>query len=171
MTTDDVRSLYEYNAWANERILGACEKLSAEQFTRSVASSFPSVRDTLAHILGAEWLWLERWQGRMPTELPAARDFPDLESLRERWAEVSRGLTDFVCKLRAEDLERVHQMRTTKGETYSHAQWEMMQHLVNHGTYHRGQVTTMLRQLGAAGVATDLIVFYRQRQKAAKVVG
>lgn len=61
-----------------------------------------------------------------------------------------------------DDLVRVHDIRTTKGEPYSHPLWQMMQHLINHGTYHRGQVTTMLRQLGVKPVATDLIAFYRQ---------
>jgi uncharacterized damage-inducible protein DinB len=167
MTLEDVRLLYEYNGWANNRVLDACAGLSPEEFTRELGSSFPSVRDTLAHIMGAEWLWLERWSGRMPTELLASKEFPDLASIRQRWAAIGGDVLSFAVRIKAEDLTRVHNIRTTKGEPYSHPLWQMMQHLVNHGTYHRGQVTTMLRQLGAKPVATDLIAFYRQRAGAA----
>jgi uncharacterized damage-inducible protein DinB len=163
MTPEGVRLLYEYNTWANNRVLDACAVLSAEEFTRELGSSFSSVRDTLVHIMGVEWLWLERWNGRMPTELLAGRGFADLNTIRQRWTEIGRNVLSFASRISADDLVRVHHIRTTKGEPYSHPLWEMMQHLVNHGSYHRGQVTTMLRQLNAKPVATDLILFHRQR--------
>ena len=67
MNVEDLRLLYDFNAWANRRTIEACASLTSEQFTRDLASSFRSVRDTLAHIYGAEWLWLERWHGRIPS--------------------------------------------------------------------------------------------------------
>ena len=70
MTPEEMRTLYDYNAWANHRQLQAASKLPAEQFVKPLGSSFGSVRDTLAHIYGAEWLWLERFQGRSPSSLP-----------------------------------------------------------------------------------------------------
>jgi uncharacterized damage-inducible protein DinB len=163
MRPEDIRLLYEYNSWANNRILDACTPLSPEGFARGLGSSFSSVRDTLVHIMGVEWLWLERWNGRMPTELLASEKFPDLASIRQRGAEIGSNVLGFTARIEAQDLGRVHNIRTTKGEPYSHPLWQMMQHLVNHGTYHRGQVTTMLRQLRAKPLATDLIAFYRQR--------
>jgi uncharacterized damage-inducible protein DinB len=163
MNTEDFRLLYDYNSWANHRALEACAALSEEQFTRDLSSSFRSVRDTLVHILGAEWLWLERWHGRSPNGLLSAADFPDLESVRRRWAEVERNLLDYIASLTPEDLQRVIQHKTTKGVPQAQPHWQMLEHLVNHGTYHRGQVTTMLRQLGAKPAALDLIVFYRER--------
>jgi uncharacterized damage-inducible protein DinB len=163
MTPEDVRLLYEYNHWANDRMLDACGVLSVEEFTRELGSSFSSVRDTLAHIMGVEWLWLERWNGRMPTNLLPSTGFPDLDIIRQRWTDIAGKLLSFASQVSAEDLVRVHHIRTTKGEPYSHPLWEMMQHLVNHGSYHRGQVTAMLRQLNAKPLATDLILFHRQR--------
>lgn len=163
MTPEQVRLLYEYDAWANRRVCEACRALNDEQCTRDLGSSFASVRDTLAHILGAEWLWLERWQGRSPGALPPAADFPTLESLRARWEEVERDLLGYVGRLTAEDLARSLEYRTTAGKAHSQPLWQQLQHLANHGTYHRGQVTTLLRQLGAKPVATDLIAFYRER--------
>jgi len=163
MTLEDIRILYEYDAWANHRILNAVAALTADQFTRDMGSSFPSVRDTLAHIMGGQWLWLERWQGRTPTSLPTAADYPDLLSLRKRWAEVENDLLAFVRGLTPERLESVDEYKTQTAGTFRCPLWQIMQHLMNHGTYHRGQVTTMLRQLGAKSVSTDLSFFYRER--------
>lgn len=163
MNVEDVRLLYDFNAWANQRTLDVCARLSPEQFTRDLASSFKSVRDTLAHIYGAEWIWLERWHGRVPTGLPPATDFPDIDTVRRRFAEMDRNLVDYAASLTANDLNRVISVQTSSGATLAQPLWQMLQHLVNHGSYHRGQIATMLRQLGAKAVGTDLIGFYRER--------
>jgi uncharacterized damage-inducible protein DinB len=167
MNVEDFRLLYDFNCWANYRTLDSCATLSAEQFTRDLGSSFRSVRDTLAHIYGAEWLWLERWHGRSPNALPTAAEFPNLEALRHRWDELERNLLDYLASLTPEDIQRVVHHNTTQGVPQSAPLWQMLQHLVNHGTYHRGQVATMLRQLGAKPLSTDLIFFYRERSSGA----
>jgi uncharacterized damage-inducible protein DinB len=163
MTPEEIRVLYEYDAWANHRLLDAVAALTQEQFTRDMGSSFPSVRDTLAHIMGGQWIWLERWQGRTPKSLPATEDFPDLASLRKRWAVIEADLLAFVRGLTPERIAAVNEYKTLTAGTFSCPLGHMLQHLVNHGTYHRGQVTTMLRQLGAKSVSTDLSFFYRER--------
>lgn len=163
MNTDDFRLLYDFNAWANQRMLDACAALTGEQFTRDLGSSFKSVRDTLAHIYGAQWVWLERWHGRVPTGLPAASDFPDFETVKKRFAEIDRNLVDYVASLNANDVQRVIEFKTMAGTAFAQPLWQMLQHLANHGTYHRGQVTTMMRQMGAKATSTDLIGFYRER--------
>ncbi len=163
MNVEDFRLLFDYNSWANHRALEACATLSAEQFTRDMGSSFRSVRDTLAHIYGAEWLWLERWHGRIPSALPTAADFPDLESLRARWVEHERNLETYIDALTPSELERVIKYKNTRGTPFEGPIWPMLQHVVNHSTYHRGQITTLLRQLGATPVTTDLIAFMRKR--------
>jgi len=163
MTVDDFRVLYEYNSWANRRTLDSCAPLTPEQFTREMVSSFRSVRDTLAHIYGAEWLWLERWHERIPNALPSAADFPDLDSLRARWAELERNLRTFIGSLTPAGLQRVIKYKNTRGTPFEGHLEPMLSHVVNHGTYHRGQVVTLLRQLGAKPVATDLIAFHRER--------
>jgi uncharacterized damage-inducible protein DinB len=162
MDIQDFRTLYTYNSWANHRTLDSCAPLTPEQFARDLGSSFRSVRDTLFHILGAEWIWLERWHGRSPTGLPVAADFPDLESVRRRWAEVERDLVDYIASLTQEDLQRVLEFKTFGGTPQSTPLWPCLQHLANHSTYHRGQIATMLRQLGMKPASTDLIVFYRE---------
>ena len=167
MTPQEMRTLYDYNTWANHRSLDAASALTAEKFVQPMGSSFGSVRDTLAHIFGAEWIWLERFQGRSPSSLPDTTQFQDITSLRERWNELEARLLGFVRGLTQSDLERVFEYKTLKFGAYSNPLCESMQHVVNHGTYHRGQVTTLLRQLGAQPIATDLMHFHRERATAA----
>ncbi len=166
MDNNDFRLLYDFNAWANRRTLDTCSSLAPEQFTRDLGSSFHSLRDTLAHIYGAEWIWLERWQGRVAAGLPSAADFPDFESIRKRLTEMDSTLVDYVAGLSTEDVQRVVQFKTTAGVAFSQPLWQCLQHVANHGSYHRGQIATMLRQLGAKPIATDLIFFYRERAAA-----
>jgi uncharacterized damage-inducible protein DinB len=167
MSPEEIRLLYEYNAWANRRSLSAAAALTPEQFTKPMSSSFSSVRDTLAHIFGAEWLWLERFQGRSPSSLPDTSQYADAATLGERWGEFEPRLLNFVRGLTQGDLDRVMEYKTLKFGVYSNPLWQSMQHLVNHGSYHRGQVTTLLRQQGAPAILTDLMHFYRERAVAA----
>src|SRR5690242_4406857 len=167
MTPEEIRTLYDYNAWANRRSLDAAAALTTEQFTKPLGSSFSSVRDTLGHIFGAEWIWLERFQGRSPASLPDVTHFTDIESLKESWVEFEPRLLNFVRGLTQLDLDRVLEYKTLKFGVYSNPLWQSMQHVVNHGTYHRGQVTTLLRQLGAQPILTDLMHYYRERAMAA----
>lgn len=167
MSPDQIRQLFDYNAWANQRSLDAAAALSAEDFIKPLGSSFSSVRDTLAHIWGAEWLWLERFQGISPTSMPDVAQFNDLSALQTRWQHDQQLLQKFVTALTLDDLDRIHEYRTLNFGAYKNPLWQSMQHLVNHGTYHRGQIATMLRQLNAKPLSSDLIHFYRERSNAA----
>jgi uncharacterized damage-inducible protein DinB len=167
MSPDDIRFLYDYNAWANRRSLDSAAALTVEQFTKPLGSSFSSVRDTLTHIWGCEWLWLERFQGRSPVSLPDVGQFREISALRTRWPEDEARLNKFVARVTQDDLNGPHEYRTLNFGQYKNPLWLSMQHLVNHGTYHRGQITTMLRQLNAKPLSTDIIHFYRERAGAA----
>ncbi len=170
MTLEDIRALYDFNVWANHRTLDACGALTAAQFAQRIESSFPSVRDTLTHILAAEWIWLERWKGRSPVKAEwdeFAKQFSDFAALRGWWEKHERRQLEFVAGITAEQLARPHEIRTLDGTPYTQPLWQMMQHVANHSTYHRGQITMMLRQLSAKPVDTDLITFYRERSAAA----
>ena len=95
--------------------------------------------------------------------MPPATTYADLAALRAHWDDVERDLTDFIAALTDADLARVYEFKTMSGAAQAQPGWQMLQHLANHGTYHRGQIATMLRQLGAKGQGTDMIVFYRDR--------
>src|SRR5438034_11694658 len=92
-----IRDLYEYNAWANSRILDTAARLTREQLLAPGGASFDSVRDTLVHTMNAQWLYLERWHGRSPRAWPEATPFADLASLRARWGEIERDTQAFVA--------------------------------------------------------------------------
>ncbi len=159
MNRQDILTLFEYNGWANNRVYDAVRALSEEQFIRDLKSSFPSIRDTLAHILGAEWVWLRRWQGESPAKLLTGADAPTLGRLRERSAAIDAERREFIARLSDESLGGTFDYRDLAGNLHRLPYLASMQHVVNHGTYHRGQVTAMLRQLGAKPVSTDLSRF------------
>jgi len=159
MNKSDVEYLLEYNRWANARILDEVSKLTPEQFTRDLKSSHPSVRDTFAHLIAAEWIWLERWKGTSPGALLTPTDFPTVESLRAKLARVEGDYQEFVAGLSDAFLAEVISYRNTRNEEWAYPLGQMMQHVMNHSTYHRGQVTTLLRQSGASVTPVDLLVF------------
>lgn len=159
MTKNDIAYLYKYNRWANGRTFDAASKLTPEQFTKNLGSSHASVRDTLAHILAAEWIWLERWNGTSPKSLFEPTDFPTIGSIKTRLDEVEDGIDRLTSGLTEESLDNVVAYINTKGEEWKYTLGHMMLHLANHSTYHRGQVTTMLRQLGADVIPVDLLYF------------
>ncbi len=153
-----LREAADYNYWARDRQLAACEALSEEEFLRPVGGSFPSVRDALAHLMAVEWIWLERWRGRSPGALVTAGDFPTLAALTDRWREIERELREFVAALTEEDLDRPVTYQNTRGQQWTYPLWRLMWHLFNHQSYHRGQVTQQLRLLGHPAPAVDFLV-------------
>ena len=157
--------LYDYNYWARDRQLEACAALTPEQFVSAVGGSFASVRGTLAHMVGAEWLWLERWRGRTPRALPPAEEFPTHAAVEGRWREVERDMRQYLSGLSAEALARPLTYVNLKGETWTYPLWRTLLHVVNHQTYHRGQVTTLLRQLGAEPAAVDFLLAHDSWQR------
>lgn len=157
MNMADLAHLLEYRVWARERVLKAVDRLPAADFTKETVSSFPSVRDTLVHVLSADVVWAARLDGRSPGAHLPAGEFPDLAALRARWVQADLDLRAAVIRNPA----RTVVYRTFNGAEYRQPLWQIVQHVVNHQTYHFGQVATMLRQLGAATVDVDLIVFDR----------
>jgi uncharacterized damage-inducible protein DinB len=166
MTQSEIQLLYEYDRWANSRVLQAVSTLNAEEFTRDLGGSFRSVRDTLMHIVEAERGWLTCWKEPSPSSTfvidfwakhnarfnPGA--FPNLAAVRLRWAEVEREQIEFVNRVTDESLQRTLPIRNTQ-VSVAH----LMQHLANHSTYHRGQVSLMMRQLDAEPLSTDFAMF------------
>ena len=164
MNLSDLRTLLDYHYWARDRVLNAAAALPSEQFTRDLGSSFKSIHETLVHTYAAEWAWHSRWQGTSPTALLPADRFPDLASVRGAWAEHEAKMRAFVEQLGEQGIERVFQYTLLSGHAGATPFWQMLQHVVNHASYHRGQVTTMLRQLGAAPAKPmDMIAYYRTR--------
>lgn len=158
----ELRDLFGYTGWANRRILDATVGLEVERFGRDLGSSYPSIRETLAHIAESDWVWLRRWQGESPTARPDW-DTSTHASISAHWGRVMEERDRYLAELDASALRRVVEYRRLDGSAHADPLWLLLLHVVNHSTYHRGQVTTMLRQMGAPTVSTDLTLFHRAR--------
>jgi uncharacterized damage-inducible protein DinB len=159
-----LRELYDYNFWARDQQLAVCQKLSEEQLSRPLGSSFGTLRDTLKHVAGSEWVWMERFDGRDARSVPWYQETTSLESLRARWALIEADLRRYLASLTPQALTAPLTYVNFKGETWTYPLWQTLLHLANHGTYHRGQITMALRQLGATPPAIDFLVFYDTKQ-------
>ena len=159
MDVAGIQELFRYSQWANDRAFEAASGLTLEEFTRDLGNSYPSVRDTLTHVVWAEWIWLQR--GRAP--LPST-DSTLQNSLRRRADHSVAGTQSraraFIESVTGERLHAVLDICEPAGSNLAVRLWRQMYHVVNHSTYHRGQLTTMLRQLGRVPVPTDFLVFH-----------
>ena len=165
MTKDEINALLDYHYWARDRMLAALDTLTPEQFTQPIESSFKSIRDTVVHTMGAEAVWYSRWRGN-PQGMLTTEGFPNVDSLRSAWRDLESGVRAFFQDLGAEKIEMRMEYKSLKGDPHSSSIKQTLQHVVNHTTYHRGQVTTMLRQVGAkAPESTDLINYYRMQER------
>ena len=167
MNLSDVKRLFSYTEWANGLALDAAEKLPDENLRRDVRISHRSIFETLLHMAGAEWIWLERWHGRSPAKAQAwsrwtAESCGDLATLRERWANLIDQRTQYVSELDEEKLAADLPFKLLSGDPSSMPLCDQMQHIVNHSTMHRGQVVGMIRQLGIEPPATDLLFYLRR---------
>jgi uncharacterized damage-inducible protein DinB len=144
-------------------MLAALELLSTEEYNRDLGNSFPSVRATAVHIYGAEWAWHARWEGISPTALPSVVPYPDVPSLRATWIEQEHLVRQYIEAHAEAGIARVINYRSLSGQAGRLSVGHMIQHVVNHASYHRGQITTMLRQMGAVPPAgMDIAAFYRE---------
>jgi uncharacterized damage-inducible protein DinB len=166
MTKDGLERLLEYTVWANHRAMRAAATLSVAEFKRDVGGSHGGVRGTLAHILASEWIWLERWKGVSPTKPPFDEgEFKDIVALRERWRVVEDHRASWFGGVKPDDVKKAIRYKSLAGQAFEAPLWQLVQHVANHSTYHRGQVVAFLRQLGAKPLATDLVVWDRKAGK------
>jgi uncharacterized damage-inducible protein DinB len=163
MNVAQVGELYEFNAWAQRRICEALTSLPTEQYLRDLGSSHGGIHGTLSHIVWAEHLWLTRWQGRPPPAVPQGKDLRSLAEARARWEEVEGGRARFLRDLNDAQLQATIRIQPTMGGVYVHTYLQTLQHVVDHSSYHRGQIVTLLRQLGAPPPSTGFILFHRER--------
>ena len=158
---DYLRLLYDYNAWANHRVLDTCAALTAAQFTAGEGSSTaqPSIRDTLVHTMGAQAVWLARWQGISGVTLPSPRDFPALADIRRHWDDVEARARAYVAAADETALRETLHYLNRRGEPFQYPRWQTMVHQVNHGTQHRAEIAALLTALRQSPGDLDLLVY------------
>ena len=156
----DLVDLLDFNDWATRLLHEAVGRLSPEEWATEVGGSFGSIQGTMAHMVGAEWIWLERWKGTSPSSAPSELQDRDARTLADRW-EAER--TAWIGARSDEDLRRVLSYRRLNGEPSSTPMDVLVRHVVNHSTYHRGQVAAFLRNLGKTPPSSDLVLWHRHR--------
>ena len=152
----------EYSRWASERSIEAARALNDEELTRDLGSSQGGVLGTLTHLYQADRIWLSRLRGTPRFTLGDPDESWTLDSLAEGWKQTAGEFRDWLSG--SDDLQAVLTYRNLAGQEHQLPIWQVILHVVNHATYHRGQITTMLRQLGHTPIATDLHVFYLSRK-------
>jgi uncharacterized damage-inducible protein DinB len=156
-----IRGLYDYHRWANRRLFDVAAALGEEAASREMGRhfSYPTLTRMLAHLYGADAIWLSRWQGRPLSGLPGA-DIPTLAALRERWDPVEREQRAFVEALAPADLSRVIAYNNLEGKPCRLAIWPLLQHVANHATHHRSEVATMITLISASPPDTGLVTYH-----------
>jgi uncharacterized damage-inducible protein DinB len=164
MNTAYIRSLFDYNYWANARILNAAARLTNEQFSASGNLSFGGVRGTLVHTFGAEYLWRKRTQERLSlAALSPQSEYPNLVTLQTRWDEEQRQMRAYLDGLTDVALQETIQYKNIKGVAMEAVLWQILAHVVNHGTQHRAEVAVLLTDFGQSPGDVDLILYFREK--------
>jgi len=154
-----VRGLIAYTIWADRMVLEALRSARPEDLTRETGTSFGTLLGTMAHILGSEQLWLSRFLGSPLARISSSEDFPTIEALAAGYEDFWPQLGFFLASLVDEQLDEDFTWTNLAGETHTAAFRSVLLHFVNHATYHRGQVVSLLRQLGYLPPHTDLVYF------------
>ena len=165
MRTDDLLLLFEYNAWANDKVAAAVARAGPEVFAaRTEAQSYGSLRGTLLHIVDGEYAWRTLFETQVPPAAELAEEhFPTLEAIEARRRDEEARLHRFVASLSDADLDGILRYAVETGERRERVLWHCLVHLVNHGTHHRGQASATLRERGHTVADLDLSMFLLER--------
>jgi uncharacterized damage-inducible protein DinB len=162
MQVEDILTLYDYNYWANARILERTTQVSEAQFVAPAGVSHGSLRGTLVHTLATEWMWRVRCQeGLSPGGLLGEADLPSLEAIRSRWQSEEQAMRAYLASLNDTALAGVVHYATTRGVPHQNKLWHLLVHVVNHGTHFRAEAAVLLTEYGHSPGDLDLIAFLR----------
>src|SRR5215211_9226024 len=160
MQIQDVSLLYDYNSWANSRILGAAARVSQEQFLAPAQFSFGSLRATLVHTLDTEYGWRMLCQHSTLTSDMAEAEFPTLAALEQRWHEEEATMRAYLAAQQDEDMTNAVRYTIDSGEQRERVLWHCLVHVVNHGTQHRSEAATILTEYGQSPGDLGFTLFF-----------
>lgn len=159
MFHDDLPALFGYNRWADDRVVEVCRRLSPEQFTKEPVPGWTSIRASLVHVAGATLIWQRRIAGETVTARPSDEDFPTLDDAARLFRQGHDAFDQLLPTLTADRLGALWSYRNLEGRELTAPLWAVLRHVVNHATYHRGQVAAKLKRLGVDPVPTDMVVW------------
>ena len=155
-------ALADYNIWANNIVMQWLDQISDDQIKQEIPSSFSSIFRTALHIASAQKVWIDYWN-KLPQPAFLSVGFNgSYQELKEIWAASSGGMKAFIESYPEEDFTLPISFRWPSGAAGSMAFFQTVTHVINHSTYHRGQIVNMLRQVGFTNLSsTDLATWYR----------
>ena len=164
MELELIRGIWGYHWWGNRKLFDEATALGEETATKEIGKqfSFPTLKGMLAHIYGADQIWLARWKGESPTKFYGDSDFASLGDLRTKWDALEAEQQAFVTALGTEDLKRTLDYKATDGKPYAQPLWQLLHHVVNHATHHRSEIATMVTMIKGSPASTDMVLFYRR---------
>lgn len=168
MSLAEIHDLIAYTEWATALLVGALRRIPDAARRRHDASAFGSLHGTFTHLIAAEWIWMERWQGRPAPAPPSWVGEASFDELVAQLASVEDARRTWLRGLSEADLARPITYRTFAGVESANPIGELVRHVVNHGTYHRGQISMRIRQLGDQPPTTDYIAWLRLPDRASR---
>ena len=160
---ENILDQLKFNCWANLRLIDAAGDLNTQQFIKNMTSSFSSIQETFVHILWAEELWLERWQGRSFIPKLNPEDYPTIDSIKKKLESIHQDQFRYLKTLNSGEVDHKASYMNFMDEKWEYSLRQMIQHMIFHSTYHRGQLTTLLRQLGLKPPTTDYLIFVKSK--------
>lgn len=160
MTVKDLERLYAYSYWANRKLFDVLAELTEEQFTQNVAGSYGSIRNTLVHIMSAEWGWIDRCGGTPRGPRLNGSDFPTLAAVRAQWTAIETYARDLLEKLSDAELDRIVEWSLGPGPAQRTRVGDLLMHSIVHAAHHRGQVSMLLRGLGVTPGNFDFLFLH-----------
>lgn len=164
MSIDRMRRLVDYNWWAWNRVFPSVEKLAEEEYFRDRGSFWGSVHAGLVHSMSAEWIWLSRIHGTSPKAMLSPADFATFAAVRDHWAPINAEFQTFVGSLTDGDLQRTATFSTTGGREGTLILGDLLQHVINHATEHRSQISPVLWSLGVPTPPLDYMLFCLEKR-------
>ena len=161
MTLNELKTLHAYNSWATNRTFETLDQLTDEQYSKDMRTSHGSIKGTMVHLVGAEKIWLERFN-EAPQPFLGENPPETVAELRTIWEQTGHATAKWLGMMNDRKLAETFSMKSRKGDQLTPVFWQAFQHVTNHSTYHRGQVVAMLRQIGVAPKGTDMILFFME---------
>lgn len=158
--SDIIRTHVDYTAWASQRLVQAASHLSNEELTRDFKSANHNVLGTLVHVFAADRLWLARVENATYPEFVTEADH-NLAVLQNDWPLLYGRWKQWAAGISEEKAAAAISYSDLKGRPWTQPLWQLVLHVVNHGTHHRGQVSGFLRALGRTPPSVDLVNYYR----------
>ena len=162
---DHILRLFGFHHWATDRVLDALSTVSAAQLDGKWGGSFGTGRALLRHVVGVERLWCDRWNGQSAKVLPDYQATNTGHDFRTEWERIKGDQRRFLDALTPKQLAGDLTYVNIKGETWTYPMSDILVHCANHGTYHRGQLTHLLRDLDLAAPSTDYLIFVDEQKK------